>query len=313
MAARAGTPTRQTSKTFFKGDEPGIEFEDEPRIYADNNPASPHLGTLYVGWVEWQLTQSVMLVSRSTDRAKTWSEPLRVSTKAGLPRDDNGGLGGYSQATGPDGTVYATWSDGDNIIITTSHNGGVSFEPSRPVVRTGPTYFGDVPGVSRVEGFPVLAMDVRKGHASNLYLCWSDYTNGDVDVFVSASHNKGITWSTPVRVNSDPVHDGQDQFYQWLAVDPVTGNLFVDFYDRRADPANNLIGLTLAASTDEGRTFKNYALTTTPFKPARAFLGDYTWLDAFNNHVAVAWTETVLNPTATNPQTIVKVGTATFR
>lgn len=305
--------TASSVKAFFKGNEPGIEFEDEPRIYADNNFASPHQGTLYVGWVEWQLTQSVMFISCSTDHAKTWSKPLRISTQAGLPRDDNGGLGGYTQATAPDGTIYAAWSDGNDIIMAVSHDGGISFEPSHPVVRTGPTYFGDVPGVSRVAGFPVIGMDSRKGHTNNLYLCWSDYTNGDIDVFVSASHNKGLTWSTPVRVTSDPIHDGRDQFYQWLAVDPVTGNLFVDFYDRRTDPANDLIRLTLAESTDEGRTFKNYALTTTPFKPAGAFLGDYTWIDAFNNQVAVAWTETVANPTATNPQTMVKVGTASFR
>jgi hypothetical protein len=299
-------------KTFFQGNESDIQFEDEPRIYADNSPASPHFGTLYVGWVEWQLTQSVMFVSRSTDHAATWSRPVRISTKAGLPRDDNGGLGGYTQATAPDGTIYAAWSDGDNIIMAVSHNGGISFDSSHPVVRTGPTYFGDVPGVSRVEGCPVLATDMRRGHTGQLYLCWSDYTNGDVDVFVSSSHNKGINWSLPVRVNSDPVHDGKDQFYQWLVVDSVTGNLFVDFYDRRADPANNLIRLTLAQSTDEGRTFRNFALTTTPFKPARAFLGDYTWLDSFNNHVAVAWTEPVPNASGPDPQTIVKVATTDF-
>jgi hypothetical protein len=304
-------------KTFPRGTERDIQFEDEPRIYADNNAASPHAGALYVGWVEWQLTQSVMFFSRSTDHGETWSQPLRISTRAGLPRDDNGGLGGYTQATGPDGSIYAAWADGVSIVFTTSSDGGLTFAPSHSVISTGPVYFGEVTGVARVSGFPTLAMevgkgDVRKGHAARLYLCWSDYTNGDVDVFVSSSQDGGRSWSAPMRVNNDPIHNGSDQFFQWMAVDPVTGNVFVDFYDRRTDPANNRSGMTIVRSTDEGRTFKNYRLSSESFNPAYAFLGDYTWMDAFDNRVAVAWTETAPNAVRPNPETVVKVGTADF-
>jgi len=300
-------------KAFPAGTERNIQFEDEPRIYADNNAASPYAGNLYVGWVEWQTTQSVILFSRSTDHAKTWSQPLRISTKAGLPRDDNGGLAGFTQATGPDGAIYAAWSDGSNIVFTSSHDGGLSFVPSHAVMATGPTYFGDVPGVARVQGFPILAMDVRSGHNGRLYLCWSDYTNGDVDVFVAASGDYGSSWSAPVRVNNDALHNGKDQFFQWMAVDPVSGNVFVDFYDRRVEAANYGTRLTIARSTDAGRTFRNYALSTVPFAPFNAFLGDYTWMDAFDNRVVVAWTETTAKASATNKETIIKVGSADFR
>jgi hypothetical protein len=150
-----------------------------------------------------------------------------------LARDDNGGLAGYTQATGQDGTIYAAWSDGSSIVFTSSNDGGLRFAASHPVVSTGPPYFGEVPYVARVSGFPVLGMDVRKGHRGRLYLCWSDYTNGDVDVFIASSSDHGSTWSKPFRVNDDPVHNGKDQFFQWMAVDPVSGNVFVDFYDRR--------------------------------------------------------------------------------
>ncbi len=299
-------------KAFPAGNEPDIQFEDEPRIYADNNPASPHAGTLYVGWVEWQLTQSVMLFSRSTDHAKTWSQPIRISTKAGLPRDDNGGLGGYSQATGPDGAIYAVWSDGNSVVFTSSQDGGLHFAPSHSVVSVGPSYFGEVPGVGRVSGFPVLGVDVRKSHEGRLYVSWSDYTNGDIDVFVSMSSDHGRTWCRPVRVNSDPIHNGADQFFQWLAVDPVTGYVYVNFYDRSSDPRNYKATMTLARSTDEGLTYKNYALTTEAFNPATAFLGDYTWLDVYNNHVAVAWTETTPRASKTNTETIIKTAVADF-
>jgi hypothetical protein len=305
-------PTVSSVKAFPTGTERNIQFEDEPRIYADNNPASPHSGNLYVGWVEWQMTQSVILFSRSTDHAKTWSVPLRISTKAGLPRDDNGALAGYTQATDSDGTIYAAWSDGSSIVLTSSHDGGVSFSPSHSVVPTGPAYFGELAGVARVQGFPVLAIDARKGH-NNLYLCWSDYTNGDVDVFLAYSKDHGQNWSAPVRVNNDPIHNGKDQFFQWMAVDPVSGNIFIDFYDRRIDAPNFGTTLTLARSTDEGRTFQNYALSPKPFAPFSAFLGDYTWIDAFNNHIVAAWTETTPKASRTNTETVIKVGSADFR
>jgi len=298
-------------KAFPGASERDIPFEDEPRIYADNNAGSPHVGTLYVGWVEWQMTQSVMFISRSTDQAKTWSAPLRISTKAGLPRDDNGGLAGYSQATDADGTIYAAWSDGSSIVMTSSHDGGLRFSPSRPVVATGPAYFGEVPGVARVQGFPNLAIDARKGHGT-LYLCWSDYTNGDIDVFVAWSKDHGRTWSAPVRVNDDPIHNGKDQFFQWMAVDPVTGNVFVDFYDRRMDAANYRATLTVARSSDGGRRFENYALSAAPFSPVNAFLGDYTWIDAYNSHIVAAWTETSAKASRSNTETVIKVGSASF-
>jgi hypothetical protein len=62
-----------------------------------------------------------------------------------------------------------------------------------------------------------------------------------------------------VRVNSNPAHDGTDQFFQWLAVDPATGTANVIFYDRRLDPDNRKTTVTLARSVDGGRTFTNYA------------------------------------------------------
>jgi hypothetical protein len=58
-----------------------------------------------------------------------------------------------------------------------------------------------------------------------------------------------------VRVNSKPAHDGTDQFFQWLAVDPVTGAANIIFYDRRLDPKNQktLVAVTLQGA-DQGDT-----------------------------------------------------------
>ncbi len=313
-------------KAFLTGHEPGLQFEDEPRIFADNGPNSRYAGDLYVGWVEWQIDKSVMLFSRSTDAGVTWSPALQISVHSGLPRDDNGSLGGFVAAIAPDGTIYGIWNDGNSIMLTESGDGGTTFRRPRAVIETGPPYFGEVPGVSRVEGFAQIAVENRGNKGGNLYLAWSDYRNGDIDVFLAFSSDHGRHWSEPVRVNDDPLHDGNDQFYQWMTVDPVTGNVYVQFYDRRDDPLNRKTRMTIARSTDGGRTFKNYSWTDNSFEGQAPFLGDYTWIAAYDNRVYGAWTEVApqaekaeqearvqsRGATPRGTSTVVRVGSAEF-
>ena len=66
-AGKTWQPESIPVKAFPTGHEPDLQFEDQPRIFADNSPGSPYRGNLYVGWIEWQLDKSIMLFSRSTD------------------------------------------------------------------------------------------------------------------------------------------------------------------------------------------------------------------------------------------------------
>jgi hypothetical protein len=308
----------------WNGTEPEVKLEDMPRIWADTQPKSPHKGNLYIAWIEWQLEQSIVLFSRSTDGGHSWSKPMRISTKAGWPRDDNGAVVGIIGTVAPDGTQYVIWNEGLNITMTSSKDGGKTFEASRPVIDVGPPYFGGaggIPGVSRAMGFPQVGLDGRSGA---LYLTWSDYRNGDVDVFFVRSSDRGRTWTKPMRVNDDPVHSGADQFLQWMAVDPVDGSINVQFYDRRDDPANRKTRVTIARSTDGGKTFTNYDWSDEAFAGQNAFLGDYEWLAAYGGKVYGIWAEAAPEGYQVAPRpgappsgpprtpTIVRVGIADF-
>ncbi|MGH9451954.1 MAG: sialidase family protein [Terriglobia bacterium] len=287
---------------------PGIPFEDKPYIVADNTH-SPYAGNLYVGWTHFTLTQSEIYFSRSTNGGATWSQPIVISTHPGLPRDDNGDVEGFTGAVTPDGVLHVVWTDGNHIVYTESNDGGRKFVPTRNIIDTAPGYFG-ISEVSRCNGFPEIATDPRNGR---LYIVWADYRNGDVDVFASASHDLGRTWSAAVRVNDDPIHDGDDQFFQWPAIDPATGDFYVIFYDRRDDPSNRAATVTLARSTDESRTFANYAWSVKPFDADGGFIGDYTGIAAYNGRVYGAWTERPsLKLSKKKQQTIVRVGVADF-
>jgi hypothetical protein len=112
-------------------------------------------------------------------------------------------------------------------------------------------------------------------------------------------------------VNSDPLHNGADHFFQWLAADPVTGDVDVLFYDRRADPQNRAQTVTLARSTDGGRTFADYAWTAAAFQTNNSvFMGDYSGIAAYDGRVYGVWTE---KPDSQTRGTVVRVGVADFR
>lgn len=286
---------------------PGVPFEDKPYLVADTGEKSPYKGNLYVGWTRWTLTDSRMLFARSTDDGVTWSKPLEIAQVRGLPRDDNGALEGFDGAAGPDGTLYAVWAVTDHVVFTESHDGGKTFARTRNIVNTAPTMFA-LAGMERANGFPQIAVDPRGAKGGAIYITWSDYRNGDLDVFCIVSKDRGRTWGAPVRVNDDPVHDGADQFFQWLAVDPLSGAVNVAFYDRRQDAKDKMQVMALARSEDGGASFKNYAWTKTPFDPTRVFMGDYIGLAAWGGRVYGAWA----TRSGTEAKTSVEVGVADF-
>lgn len=300
---------------------PGIPFEDKPYIVADNSK-SKYAGNLYIGWTRWRLTDSQMVVSRSTDDGKTWSQPVEIDAHPGLPRDDNGAAEGFDGAVAPDGTLYAIWSQDNDIMFASSRDGGKSFSRARPVIHTAPIMFA-IETLERANGFPQIAVDPKSGR---IYISWSDYRNGDLDVFVSSSGDRGKHWTPAIRVNNDPVHDGVEQFFQWLAVDPVDSSVNLVFYDRRKDPQNRKQIVVLARSMDGGRTFSNYAWTDEPFEAGGVFFGDYSGLAAYGGRVYGVWTEKPTAPPASETKksddekdkkpaprgTVVKIGTADF-
>jgi len=290
-------------------DQTTVPWEDKPYIVADMG-RGPHAGNLYIGWTRWTLSDSQILFVRSTDHGKTWSKPVEIDSVRGLPRDDNGAIEGFAGAVAPDGTLYAVWTDGNHVVFTTSLDGGATFSRTRNIIETAPTMF-TLQAVSRANGFAQIAIDPRGGaKGGRLYLTWSDYRNGDVDVFCSTSANRGETWSPAVRVNDDPSHNGADQFFQWMAIDPADGAAYVVFYDRRGDPKNRQQIVALARSTDGGRTFQNYAWMDEPFDAQGVFMGDYNGIAALNGRVYGVWTQKPENKSSRD--TVIQIGVADF-
>ena len=297
----------------------GIPFEDKPYIVADHSK-SKFAGNLYVGWTRWRLTDSQMVLSRSTDDGKTWSQPIEIDAHPGLPRDDNGAAEGFDGTVGADGTLYTIWSQDNHLMFRSSQDGGKSFSRARAILHTAPIMFA-IDTLDRANGFPQIAIDPK---SNRLFVTWSDYRNGDLDIFLSSSSDRGKHWAAPIRVNNDPIRDGVEQFFQWLAVDPTDSSVNVVFYDRRRDPQNRQQIVVLARSTDGGLSFKNYAWTKDPFEAGGLFFGDYSGLAAYGGRVYGVWTEKPAASPAIDTKdkaeesksqpkgTVVRVGTADF-
>jgi hypothetical protein len=184
-------------------------YPDKPWMTADQNPqaTSQYAGNLYMSWTSFGGPVTAVMFSRSTNRNQTWSSPISVA---------RGDVQGSVPATAPDGSVYVVYARGifhggvGTLQMVRSTNGGASF--GGPLVAakitaipyTLPNSWFRTPG-----SLPAFAVSPKNG---NLYLAWSDYRHGDADIYFTRSTNRGASWSTPVRLNDDPISNGMDQF-----------------------------------------------------------------------------------------------------
>lgn len=273
-----------------------IPFEDKPWVGVDRSSSSPHRGNVYVAWTRFDVYgskdpahRSRIMVSRSRDGARSFSVPLEISDRSGDALDSDGTVEGVVPMVGPEGEVYVAWAGPGGLSIDVSRDGGWTFGTDRPVAKLTGGWDLPVPGIERHNGMPVAGVDLTAGiRRGSVYLNFIDERNGDPDVFVTASRDRGETWSVPVRVNGD---EGRAvQMFTWMAVDPVDGAVNVLFHDR-AGLQGMMTGVTLARSVDGGATFVSHRLPVEPFECCErsSFFGDYSGIDAYAGRVVAAF------------------------
>lgn len=254
---------------------------------------------IYVSWTQfddygsWDTTdKSNIHFSRSTDGGLTWSEAIRINEVSGDCLDDDNTVEGAVPAVGPNGEVYVAWVGPEGIVLDKSLDQGLTWLDEDIYITDVPGGWAfNIPGISRCNGLPITKCDLSGGpYHGTIYVNWSDQRNGtdDTDVWLAKSTDGGETWSTPVRVNDDP--PGKQQFFTWMDVDQVTGDLWFVWYDRRNYNDNNT-DVYMAVSRDGGESFINFKVSETPFLPSsNYFFGDYTNISAYNNVVRPIWT-----------------------
>jgi hypothetical protein len=261
---------------------------------------------------------------------------------AGAPVTGAGAVGAFGAAEEVQGSAGAVFprlavgpSGGVLVVYERPGSGGAEIVVHRDAdgLGTDPFAAGVVAATSQVgAGYPVpaqsfhgisaapsLAIDAGAGaNAGRVYLVYphaASAGSADTNVFLRASSDQGASWGAAVRVNDDA--GPASQFLPSVAVDPLTGNVAVAWYDARGDAgtgagdsdgeANTDVRLFASVSVDGGAGFvPNVALSpgasnTTRAASAGAFdLGDFTSLAFRRGALFAAWADDS-NRTGDNP------------
>lgn len=294
--------------TYQVAPNPGT-LADKNHLYIDKTPSSQFVNRVYSSWTDFGGTHNNHVVIRySTNFGQTWSASINLSNTL----SPGSHAQGVNINTGPNGEVYTAfaiydqWSAGaygeDAIGFTKSTDGGVNWTRAR--IYSAPNFGirGNIKSTSiRVSSFPSMAVD-RSGGPYNgyIYIVWPQRgvapAGSDPDIVLIRSTDGGSTWSTPVRVNNDPMNNGKDQYYPWCTVDQASGRLNIVFYDSR-EVHNDSAGVFMATSIDGGLTFENFKVSDAKFRPksisglATGYQGDYIGIAALNNRAYPYWAD----------------------
>jgi hypothetical protein len=281
-------------------------FDDKEWITADNNPASPFYGRVYLTWTGFEFAsgaylRSPILESHSSDGGFTWSTAKEISgSNAALCTFQETGPAAQcdeSQASvgtvGPDGTVYvafmneqnqALWEPGeqfdDQYLVVKSTDGGATW--SSPTFAAGledgsRDYPLNVDDRQTLTGYQVRVWGAGNIVASptqngRLFLAFSDNRNGvhDSDSPVTNSDVFVVTSTNGGATWTAPaqVDSGAgDQWFPWIDVDPTNGSIGVLYHDRGA--SNGPLYNTALAEGTLGSLVKT-TLSTAPSNPTNS-------------------------------------------
>jgi hypothetical protein len=298
--------------TFQTPVKVGVGLESSPYAFYDkdwitvDNAAGAGQGTVYLVFRDFGYNDNGIFLTRSTDQGNTWSKPVAIAA-AGA-----GNVQGAWVTTGPNHEVYVFWLDEtgsrDAIEVRTSTNLGATFSPAVTVVRqhtqsvgyNGDLLLTDAYGnYFRSNTFPEAVVNPVTGA---IYVTYDDkglLANDKGDVFFTQSTDGGQTWSAPIRVNDDTT--ANDQWQPAIAVAPDGAHVGIFWYDRRLDPADNLIdryGVVGTVGANNAITFgANFRITDVSFAPAfgsdwavnATYMGDYDQAVADNHSFYVSW------------------------
>jgi hypothetical protein len=308
------TPADPNSWTHFCAFNEGSA--DRESGWADNNPSSPFFGRLYISWNDFDAANANIFSIHSTDGGATWSSPVMVSTQATFVRDVQitGDLAGS-------GTIYVAGMDeggggfphdDTNLIFKSTDGGntwantytGTSF-PGPGVCASG--YFAGMFSTNgcywRHEGWGEPAAINNFVH-----LVYAQHGTGSDpgDVYYIRSTDGGVTFGTPLKLNTDATT--RPQWQPNLSVSP-TGTLLATWYDARdsadtdcvyGDPTSPCYKMYSRKSNDNGATWLaddtlSDVISPLPEQPDPGiqpnYAGDYDYGSAITSKHVTSWTD----------------------
>jgi hypothetical protein len=256
--ARSADGGQTWAPSFFGFSGGSDHFNDKPMITTDRSQSSPFRDQVYLAWDAasgGSATGGGVLVATSKDTGASFS-----IVRADDPHGPGRAIGAVP-FTGPKGELYVAWNDyrANTIAFSASHDGGSTFVVHSVVSGKSLAFDVGIPAEfsRRALVYPACDVDRTGGaHRGRLYCSWMDVGAMGTGIFLSTSDNGGVNWSVP-RPVGDRLAYPVDRFNQWLAVDPVTADVVISFYDTRNDTTGQRYGtdIYLARSANGGATF----------------------------------------------------------
>lgn len=285
-----------------------VDFHDKGWI------AASHDGTIHVMWLA--VLAPGNLYFRSTNGGQTFSDPELLA-----PVARGSGQGSFVDVgTGPE--VYAAWYS-QGIQLRTSNDYGETWGPQEKVLDTNPQ---SMPGLSprdRRTGYPAMATDRNVGSpfADSIYFTWNDAcgdaewkplerctVQGANSVYFSGSHDRGQSFSTPVRLSAADVTNGSvDNWSIFPAISVSPGGVidvsWMDTQNTRTIDGHQTFEQHYTYSLDGGKTWaKPYSVRDSDdggWDPALSFhqngnifIGDYNDIDSSWQAAHPVWPDT---------------------
>jgi len=288
-------------------------YQEDKECLAIDRTGGIYDGNMYVGWTRFPLPTSIMSM-RSTNGGVSWEDPIVV----GSPDLSEWGAGHFAfplvDAYGNIYVVFQSWLEtGEDYQecqrIVKSTDGGQTFTEPEVILET--EYINEAPGPIHVYNAVCMDADITNGpYRGNIYLTVPNgieegsYFHSDI-LFMKSSDG-GDNWTSPLRINDDPMGQPVWQFHPFITVNQQ-GVIIILFYDQRNDPPeyNNFDTYT-AFSFDGGETFtSNYRVSDVSSDPDYGKLEDqetgesnpiylcnYIGMAAYYDQVHCTWTDT---------------------
>jgi hypothetical protein len=275
--------------------------DDRASMWADNNPASPFFGRMYISWNNFAVGAGALFVTHSDDGI-SWS-PVQLT--GGFLRD--------VQLTGaPDGTVYLAamdegggmlnsrqnwiFSSGDGGATWSGHSFGSPFPAAGDSLCAPGSYFSRITPIWRYMGWGQPAV----GPDGTVHYVYTAGRPGDPgDIYYTRSQDGGLSWSTPIVLNEDyPTGTSA----QWMPSMSATadGALLVTWHDRRNSTDGMNYEVWGRRSPDNGADWLDDEVISDQLIPQpeqpdpnvqACYAGDYNYATAFGTTHFATWTD----------------------
>lgn len=280
-----------SEKSYGVGYNDG-KMQDKPWLSSDNG-SSEYSNSIYVTWTEFDKYDSDNSDDHSRIRfsylkegSTTFSDAITISDTVGDCLDSDNTLEGVTTAVDSSGNIYAIWAGHNNIYFDKSLDGGRTWGEDKIIAEQVNGWDMNMPNIMRANGMPFILADTAR---DLLYVCWSDERNGNADIWLKTSADRGKSWSEAIQLNLDKTNT--HQYFPNMAIDDSTGKVYVAYYDFKSSNTNTFYSISLASYSPSGQ-IDNVQLTpfVTALPGTTTFFGDYIDIDIHNDRLAVVYT-----------------------